>query len=176
MVKDNEKSSIKENGSGEVPYSQILTWATDENLFRKKKPDEKANFHLGIAFPPEGKNVMDLVQPQGKNDALIVVDAVKVSDEHVRSMRGLNELERARFIFDMRFLLGSQPIQFDMKIAPDGIMDFFSVSKVIFGPLTKAKFMESLETVYRAKLLAVWKIQERFGIEQQYREDSRMWI
>lgn len=139
----------------------VQKWLTDSNLFKKKVQDDNTNFHFLINYP-EG-NAMDVIQPKGNDDLVVVGCATNVSPEHLSEMRNLSNKKKEELIWDFRFLLNSQGVDFQLQ-HPENILQGFLVTEEIFEDgLSKDRLISSVKKVFRAKLMGVWKIQKEFG-------------
>ena len=67
---------------------KIQKWLADEGYFRQKVPDENSNFHFIINYP-EG-HVIDVIQPKGKEDLIVIGCATNVSPEHLSQMKKMH--------------------------------------------------------------------------------------
>jgi hypothetical protein len=145
---------------------KIKDWCTDEGIFKNKVPDDNANFHFILNFPPNIPHTIDLIQPKGKEDLIVIVCSTLISPEHLEKIKGLSIKDRMDFLWELKFLLGNRPTQFSMH-HPDGILQNLQiVAHIYFDGLTKDRFMKVLGDVYASKLLAVWKIQQKFGSKE----------
>ncbi|MBM4242131.1 MAG: DUF2299 domain-containing protein [Euryarchaeota archaeon] len=149
---------------------RVQKWLSDEGLFRQKVADGSANFHFVINFP-EG-NIIDVFQPKGKNDLIVIGCATNVSPEHLSEIKKLSDKEREDFIWDLRFMLNTQSVDFQFQ-HPENVLQNFIISKEIFEDgLTKDRLISSIKKVFRAKLQCIWKIQKEFGPGEERRDIS----
>ncbi len=146
-------------------YDKIKDWCIEENLSLKKVNDQKANFHFSVGYPI-GSNI-DILQPKGKDDSIIIAAGVTVSPEHISKITKLKKETREEFLWDFRFILGNRPTEFNLN-HPNGILNAFSITKALYDDgLTKDKFMNTLQEIHKTKLLGIWEIQKRFGVPKQ---------
>jgi len=142
--------------------NRIQKWLSDEGLFRQKVPDENTNFHFIINYP-EG-HVLDVIQPKGKEDMILIACATNVSPEHQAEIRKLSAKKRENFIWDLRFLLNNQLVDFQLQ-HPENILQNFVITEEIFEDgLSKDRLISTVKKIFRAKLQGIWKIQMEFGI------------
>ena len=140
----------------------VQKWLSDEGLFRQKVPDDNTNFHFMINYP-EG-HVLDVIQPKGKDDMVLVACATNVSPEHQTEIKKLSAKKREEFIWDVRFLLNNQFVDFQLQ-HPDNILQNFVITEEIFEDgLSKDRLISTVKKIFRAKLQGIWKIQKKFGI------------
>ncbi|GAB4307665.1 MAG: hypothetical protein Kow0019_03570 [Methanobacteriaceae archaeon] len=140
----------------------IQKWLTDEGLFRQNVPDDNSNFHFLIHYP-EG-HVMDVIQPRGKKDMVIIGCATNVSKEHLDEMNKMSVKDREDFIWDFRLSLNQYSVDFQMQ-HPNNVLSNFVVTKEIFEDgLTKDKLISTIKKIFRAKIQGVWIIQKKLGV------------
>ena len=142
--------------------NKVQKWLSDEGLFRQKVSDENTNFHFVINYP-EG-HVLDVIQPKGKEDMVLVACATNVSPEHQTEIKKLSSKKRENFIWDIRFLLNNQFVDFQIQ-HPDNILQNFVITEEIFEDgLNKDRLISTVKKIFRAKLQGIWKIQMEFGM------------
>jgi len=145
--------------------NNVQKWLSDEGLFRQKVPDENANFHFVINYP-EG-HILDVIQPKGKEDMILIACATNVSHEHQTEIRKLNPEKKDNFIWEFRFLLNSQFVDFQLQ-HPENILQNFLITDEIFEDgLNKDRLISSVRKIFRAKLHGIWKIQMEFGMYEE---------
>lgn len=148
--------------------NKVQKWLSDEGLFRQKVPDENTNFHFIINYP-EG-HVLDVIQPKGKEDMVLIACATNVSPEHQTEIRKLSNKKREEFIWDIRFLLNNQFVDFQLQ-HPDNILQNFVITEEIFDDgLNKDRLISTVKKIFRAKLQGIWKIQMEFGQGEEGQE------
>lgn len=141
---------------------KVQKWLSDAGIFRQKVPDDNTNFHFIINYPED--NVMDVIQPKGIQDILVIGCATNVSPEHTTEIRLLSDSKREDFIWDLRFLLNSKEIDFQLD-HPNNVLESFLITTEIYEDgLTKDRLMSDIKMVFRAKIQCVWKIQQKFGV------------
>ena len=144
---------------------KVQKWFSDEGLFRQKIPDDNASFHFIINYP-EG-HVLDIIQPKGKNDMVLIACATNVSPEHQDEIKKLNQEKREIFMWEFRFLLNNQFIDFQLQ-HPENVLQSFLITDEIFEDgLSKDKLISTVKKIFRAKLQGIWKIQMEFGIHEE---------
>lgn len=142
--------------------SKVQKWLSDVGVFRQKVPDENTNFHFVINYPED--NVMDVIQPKGNPDLVVIGCATNVSPEHLTEMSRLTPEKKEEFMWDFRFLLNAQGVDFQLN-HPDDVLQGFVVTTEIFEDgLNKDRLISSVKKVFRAKLQGVWRIQQEFGM------------
>ncbi len=143
---------------------KLQKWLSDEALFRKKIPDDKANFHFTIVYPENSNNTMDIVQPKGKDDLVIVGCGTSVHPEYISKIKKLSIEDREKFLWEFRFLLNNPFVDFSLQ-HPDNILQAYLITDTIFEDgLSKDRLISSIKNVFKIKLLGIWKIQMELGI------------
>lgn len=140
----------------------VLKWCKEERIFREDNKDENAAFNLTINYPVNIPHLMNVVQPKN-NDHVVILCKTDSDPELLKKMKSMVKKELDRFIWDIRFTLGSRPTEFEIR-HKDGILESFMITAPIYlDGLTKDRFMSALRDVYKTKLLVIWKIQQKFG-------------
>jgi hypothetical protein len=154
---------------------KIQKWLADEGYFRQKVPDENSNFHFIINYP-EG-HVIDVIQPKGKEDLIVIGCATNVSPEHLTQMKKMNSEDREDFIWEFRFALNGLLVDFQIQ-HPENILQSYVVSSEIYEDgLNKDRLISSVKNVFRAKLQGLWKIQQKFGeVEKDSSPSDSMYV
>jgi hypothetical protein len=149
---------------------KVQKWLADEGYFRQKVPDENSNFHFIINYP-EG-HVIDIIQPKGKEDMIVIGCATNVSPEHLSKIKKMNIEEREEFIWEFRYSLNSLLVDFQLQ-HPENVLNSYVVSSEIYEDgLSKDRLISTVKNVFRAKLQGLWKIQEKFGEVEKEHSDS----
>lgn len=120
---------------------------------------------------------MDVIQPLGKSDVIIVGCATKVSPEHVQKLRDLNRKERREFMWDIKFSLNKFLVDFEIQ-ENDDVLQGYVVRDVIYKDgLSKDKLMSTIKRVFKAKLHVLWKIHKECGEDiEKGKESDRMYV
>jgi len=142
---------------------KVLKWCKEENIFKEDREDPNAKFNIGINFPENIPHGMNVIQPKEREDRILILCGTSVSPGHIEKMKSTAKKELDEFLWDLRFTLGSKAAEFELRFS-DGIPDLILITAPIYSDgLTKDKFMATLREVYKSKLFAVWKIQQKFG-------------
>jgi len=153
-----------------ISGDEIQKWLSDEGIFRQKIVDDTAVFHFMIETAPQ--QFLDVIQPKGKDDMIVVGSKVQVSEEHLKKIAALNKKRKENFLWSFRFALNQMSIDFTLS-HPDNILQDFTVTHSIYQDgLTKDRLMETIKRVSRAKLQGIWLIQQEFGGAASERTDS----
>lgn len=154
---------------------KIQKWLADEGYFRQKVPDENANFHFIINYP-EG-HVIDVIQPKGKEDMVVIGCATNVSPEHLSQIKKMSLDDREKFIWEFRFAINNLMVDFQIQ-HPENVLQSYVVSTEIYEDgLTKDRLISSVKSVFRAKLQGLWKIQQKFGeVDKESDQSDSMYV
>jgi len=145
--------------------NKVQKWLSDEGFFRQKIPDDNTNFHFIINYPDD--HVMDVIQPKGKEDLIVLGCATHVSPEHVSKISSLSDEKREDFIWDFRFLLNDHFVDFQLD-HPNNILQSFVITEEIYEDgLSKDRLISTVKKIFRAKLQGIWKIQRKFGVTEE---------
>ncbi|MGB9936293.1 MAG: DUF2299 domain-containing protein [Methanobacterium sp.] len=145
--------------------NRIQKWLSDEGFFRQKVPDDNANFHFVINYPEE--HILDVLQPKGKDDMILIACATNVSPEHQTEIRNLSNEKREEFMWDFRFLLNNHFVDFQLH-HPENILQSFLITDEIYEDgLSKDRLISTVKKIFRAKLQGIWKIQKEFGVHEE---------
>ncbi len=139
----------------------IRFWLEDEGMFRKDVDDANADFHFIIEVPPGSNQVIDIIAPKNK-DLLLVASGVKLSDEHYSAVMSMDDKERERFMWDIRFSLIFLKTEF--QIIPNAISpQLFQFTRKLYQEnLTRQSLMDAVGEVHKCKLFIIWKMREKF--------------
>ena len=79
-----------------IDESKIIKWLTDEGLLNKKIQDQNANFHYIINYPQD--HMMDLIQPVGKEDMILIGCATEIAEEQKKMISQSSKQIKENFI------------------------------------------------------------------------------
>lgn len=144
-----------------VQEQNIQNWLIEEGLLKEKIHDENANFHYIISYPEN--NIMDIIQPKGKNDVLLIGCATQVAQEHIDLMREKQNSIKIEFIWDIRFSLNNFLLDFELNIDNNELKQFVITDEIFSDGLTKNSLIKSIKKIFKAKIQCVWLIEKTFG-------------
>lgn len=143
--------------------NKITVWLSQEGLFKERVQDEKLYVHLAAEFPARSGRHVNIIQPKGREDVVIVFSRIRLADTHKKALRALHPKTRERLLWEMRYTLLFQESSFEME-PPGGDLESIRFTREIFyDGLTKNKLMEALRENLKCELFVVWKFQEVFG-------------
>ncbi|HHW15990.1 MAG TPA: DUF2299 family protein [Methanothermobacter sp.] len=153
---------------------KIKRWLTEEGLLGQIVDDENANFHFIVNYPEE--HVIDVIQPKGKRDLVLVACATSVSPEHLSKIQELSESKREEFLWQIRFSLNKFLVDFQLE-HPRNILESYLVTDEIYNDaLTKDRLISTIKKVFKAKLHVLWLIQKRFGEKKEEIHEDTMYV
>lgn len=145
-----------------IDENTIQNWIVEENLFKEKIVDENANFHYVIEYPKE--NIIDIIQPKGKDDLLVFICGTRVSPEHIELMMTTSQSKRSDFIFDLRFKLNQLSCEFQLDVDNNYALGQFILQDGIYTDgLSKNEMMKVLKGLFKAKMTCIWLLEKDFG-------------
>jgi hypothetical protein len=148
---------------GSALEKKVEELCLEEGITIRKIHNDMATFQLNLQFPNPHSNI-NILQPKGKEDTLIIGAVIEVAKSHKQRLRTLEKEEREEFIWDLRLTLAKGNTEFEMR-HPDNILEFVRVHKFLYEDgFSKNSFMNALLEVNRSKLLVIWFIQKKFGV------------
>lgn len=134
-----------------------------EGITLTKVHNVTANFQLNLQFPTPQSNI-NVFQPKGKDDMIIIGAVIEIAQPHRQSLRALDTKRREEFIWNLRLTLARGNVEFELR-HPDNVLEFVRVHKFLYEDgFSKTAFMNALFDVNRSKLLVIWSIQKEFGV------------
>jgi len=144
-----------------IDESKIIKWLTDEGLLNKKIQDQNANFHYIINYPQD--HMMDLIQPVGKEDMILIGCATEIAEEQKKMISQSSKQIKENFIWAMRFTLNRFLVDFELE-HPDNELNRFLITDEIFEDgLTKNELIHTIKRIYKSKLQCLWLIDKTFS-------------
>lgn len=135
----------------------------EEGITLRKVHNAMASFQLNLQFPTPQSNI-NVVQPKGKDDLIVIGAVIEIAEPHKQSLRALDSKKREEFIWNLRLTLAKGNVEFELR-HPDNILEFVRVHKFLYEDgFSKNAFMNALFDVNRSKLLVIWFIQKEFGV------------
>ena len=118
-----------------IDEEQVRNWLMEEDLIREKIFDENANFHYIINFP--NNNAMDIINPKGKPDILLIGCATEVSQEEQNIIKSSPKDINQEFIWKIRFALNEMLLDFELD--------------------------KTIKKVFKGKLQCIWILGKTYG-------------
>ena len=133
-----------------INEKQIREWLGEEGLFRERVKDDDSNFHFIVEYP-EG-NSIDLIQPRGKEDILIIGCATNISPEHVAFLKKSKPEEKQKLIWDFKFTINQMLLDFQIDHPNNEIKTFIISDELYEDRLTKHKLIFKIKKIFKCKL------------------------
>jgi hypothetical protein len=156
--------------------NKIMTWLSEEGLYKDKVYDENLYFHLAAEFPFRSGRHVNVIQPNNRDDMVVVLSTIRLAEVHQRALLAMAKKDREKFIWDMRYALLFQDANFEMAPGGGELSSIQFSREIYYDGLTKNKLIEVLRANFKCELYVVWRFQEVFGdvpdaghIEQMYR-------
>ena len=140
---------------------QIRDWLREEGLFREKIQDNESNFHFIVEYP-EGNSV-DLIQPKGKEDMLIIGCATNISPEHAVLLKKSGSKEKQKLIWDFKFTINQMLLDFQIDHPNNEIKTFIVSDELYEDRLTKHKLIFKIKKIFKCKLQCMLLVEKMFN-------------
>jgi len=144
-----------------IDEKQIRDWLADEGLFKEKIHDDTANFHFIINYP-EG-HVLDLIQPKGKDDLIVIGCATEVAPEQLSVIRTSSEIKKQKFIWELRLSLNQFLLDLNLNHPNNELQSFFITDEIFEDGLTKNHLIFVIKKVFKGNLHCIWLLGKYFG-------------
>jgi hypothetical protein len=161
---------------GESFEKKVEELCLEEGIALRKVQNDMANFQLNLQFP-NPQSTINVFQPKGKNDMIMVGAVIEIAEIHRQGLRALDTKKREEFIWNLRLMLAQGTVEFELR-HPDNILEFVRVHKFLYEDgFSKSIFMNALFDVNRSKLQVIWFIQKEFGVSptRAPEEDASMY-
>jgi hypothetical protein len=140
---------------------RIKGWLVEEEILVEEVEDAGSRFRFLVMFPHD--HYMEVVQPLTRTDMAMVLSPTSVSAGHREIMGRSRPEQRAEFIWALRFVMNTFPVDFEMD-HPENILGKFTITDIIYEDgLSKDRLMASLRKVWKANLQVIWILQKEFG-------------
>ena len=140
----------------------VKKWCEEEGIFDEENEDPLSEFNFTMAYPIEIQHKMNVIQP-ADTDRVVIMAGTRFESKDVEKMRSLPLKKFEDLMWELRFILGSRPTDFNLRRPEDVLESFVITTAIYLDGLTKDRFMTAIGDVYKSKLLASWKLQKRLG-------------
>jgi hypothetical protein len=148
---------------------RIKGWLVEEEILVEEVEDAGSGFRFLVMFPRE--HYMEVVQPLTRTDMVMVLSPTSVSDGHREIMERSRPEQRAEFIWALRFVMNTFPVDFEMD-HPENILAKFTITDIIYEDgLSKDRLMASIRRVWKANLQVIWILQKEFGTPEPEKKE-----
>jgi hypothetical protein len=160
----------------EETCKKIMTWLSEDGLYKDKVYDEKLYFHLAAEYPSGSGRHISVIQPNNRDDMAIVVSRIRLADVHEKALLAMPKKERDKFLWEMRYALLFRESSFQMEPKPDSLKSIQFSREIHYDGLTKNKLMEVIRENFKCELYVVWKFSEAFGEDPGPKHAENMYI
>ncbi len=139
----------------------LLKWLNEEGLLNKQTEDANAKFHYILNYPQD--HVMDLIQPVGKEDMVLVGCATEIAAEQKEMIKNASQQTKDNFIWSMRFGLNQFLVDFELNHPDNELVRFLITDEIFEDGLTKDNLIHTIKRIYKAKLQCLWLLDRTFS-------------
>ncbi len=151
---------------------KIRAWLAGEGLEIRERPDQRADFHLMVRYPPTPHgHVFNIVSPKQRD--LVVISTVTQVDagqqEEMAKRGGENPKEWESWLHDSRLHLTRSGVDWVLHVRnsnnnPPGPLQAFNLSQPIWDDgLSQNELMQALRHLWLTKLAVIHEIKYDFG-------------
>lgn len=145
----------------EIDGNKIKRWLIEENILKADVPDEMAEWHYVVEFPPNSNQVSDVLKPVGK-EVVIVISGIVLSEKHYKALHSLSHEKKRSLIFKWKMDLLFRDAEFRM-IPDDEMLQRIEFSVPIYpDELKKSVLIRALREIFRCKLYIIWNVKHEF--------------
>jgi hypothetical protein len=151
---------------------QIEQWLAEDGLEVRKTEDGRAEVHLHVRYPPtKHGHVFNIVIPKGRS-LVIIGSMTRVDSGQQEEMEQHAEDDSEvweEWLHDTRIHLTREKLDWVLHVGhtegpPSGPLQAFNISRPIwFEGLNQHTFMDTMRTVWLAKLAIIHEIKFSFG-------------
>lgn len=154
----------------DVVSNIIQEWMLQDQ-WNVRKPDNIPHTSLwALTAMDEFQRGIVIAQSRNIPDLIEITATVAVSEEHAERMSDLSEEEREEFLWDIRFRLLANDIDFAMRGAP--LENITTGDRIYIDGLTKHSFFQAVRRVRRSMIMIIAMIHKLFREvpqEEQFR-------
>ncbi|MDR2873585.1 MAG: DUF2299 family protein [Methanobrevibacter sp.] len=133
-----------------INEKKVQKWLTEEGFFKEKIHDENSKFHFLVQYPDD--NLMDLFQPKGKGDLLVIGCATNVSPEHLEIIKNVSMNKKIDIIWNFKYTVNQFLLDFQID-HPDNIIRGFVITNTLYEDgLNKNNLIFEIKKIFKAKL------------------------
>jgi hypothetical protein len=133
-----------------INEKKVQNWLTEEGFFKEKIHDENSKFHFLVQYPDD--NLMDLFQPKGKGDMIVIGCATNVSPEHLEIIKNVSIDKKIEIIWNFKYILNQFLLDFQID-HPNNILGGFVITSTIYEDgLSKHNLIFEIKKIFKAKL------------------------
>jgi len=146
-----------------INEKEIQDWLVEEGFFKEKVHDENSIFHFIVNYPEN--NIIDVIQPKGKGDMIIIGCATNMSPEHLNIIMTSSMDKKIELIWNFKYIINQFLSDFQIQ-HPDNILQSFIISNTIYEDgLTKHSLIFEIKKIFKAKLQCLLQMEKIFNTE-----------
>ena len=138
----------------------------EEGILKDKIEDENANFHYIIEYPKG--NAIDLIQPKGKDDLLILGCATEISPDQRQLIKATDAKTRQELNWNIRFIINDFLMDFELYHPDDVLEKFVIIDEIYTDGLTKDRLISTIKKIFKVKLRCIWILGRTFSLNSNY--------
>jgi len=145
---------------------KIKEWLEGEGVFKEEVEDENAEFHYAGEYPPRSGQHIEVIKPPG-GDKLLIGSRISLGKDHLNALHNLPQKQKDDLLWQVRFDLLFRGPEFRM-VPSARDLEAMEFTKTLYEEeLSKPKFMEELQEIFRCKLYLIWRLSQMSrGIEE----------
>lgn len=148
---------------GTISLEQVRDWIQTMGSTPSEVSDPESEWHLELDYPAKSTERMHVVQPKGRPYHIVIASGMVVAPNHVKAFDELPADEQESFSLGLRRVITRPEVDFQVEggrgpyECPTAIQ--ISRNKYADG-LTLDSFAEAVGFVFKARLQAIYHIQE----------------
>jgi hypothetical protein len=139
----------------------VRDWLIQEGILKAEVPDENAEWHFVVEFPPNSGQVSDVVKVKDR-DLVLVVSGIVLSEKHYKALHSLPKEKKRNIIFRWKMDLLFRKAEFRMIPDAENVRQIEFQVPIYVEELTKPVLMDALREVFRCKLYIIWYVNHEF--------------
>ncbi|ADB58695.1 DUF2299 domain-containing protein [Archaeoglobus profundus] len=139
----------------------VKSWLVEEGILKAEVPDENAEWHFLVEFPPNSKQMCDVIKLKHK-DIVLVVSGIVLSDDHYKALHSLPEEKKRALIHRWKIDLLFRNAEFRMIPDAENVKQIEFQVPLYLEELTKSELMKALREVFKCKLYIIWSVNYEF--------------
>ena len=144
-----------------IDRNLLEKWLKEEGLLNNQIEDNTANFHYIVNYPPD--HMMDLIQPKGKEDMILVGCATEIAAEQKELIKKSSIQLKDNLIWSIRFALNQFLVDFELNHPNNELERFLITDEIFEDGLKKDTLIHTIKRIYKAKLQCLWLLERTFS-------------
>ncbi len=141
---------------------RIEKWLLDEGFSVWEFADDDS--HFSYKANRDDLLPLSIFQPQNKNDSIIVVGDIRLSEESQKKLSAVSEEERKFMLYEFKMVLLSTECRWQLSPSPESWKAIRVSKSVFYDGLSKDRFFETVNVVTRAISSVILAFQWKFGV------------